>query len=85
MAKALAKTFCGGSGKQMGTHGCELKPQAWLPFTVTLGKCLPSATQVTSESPSHPLHACQTPSLSSFLTDLKPQAWLQEAAREVLF
>lgn len=39
-------------------------------------------TQVTSESSSHLLHACQTPSLSSVhLTDLKPQARLQEAAR----
>ena len=38
-------------------------------------------TQVTSESSSHLLHACQTPSLSSVLTDLKPQARLQERAR----
>lgn len=38
-------------------------------------------TQVTSKSSSHLLHACQTPSLSSGLTDLKPQARLQETAR----
>lgn len=61
----------------MGTQGSELKPQHCLPFTVTLGRCLPLDTGDLRE----PFTFVYLPNTRSpVTTDLKPQARLQEVA-----